>query len=99
VDFTATEGSSLSHPRSGELVELILHMMRSDPDARLTAEDVYAHAVVQRAREAMARKLATVIESGAPVFGASPLGGEPESYMEEVLQLGRSAANAMDLSP
>lgn len=76
-----------------------MHMMRSNPDARLTAEQVYAHTVVQRAREAMAHKLAVARESGAPVFGASPLGGEPENYVEDVLQLGRTVVNEMDLSP
>lgn len=74
-------------------------MMQSNPETRLTVEDVYTHHIVQRAREAMADKLAAAIETGTPVFGASPLGGEPEGYLEDVLQPTRCAPNAMDLSP
>lgn len=73
-------------------------MMRSNPDERLTIEQVYNHVVVQRARGAMARKLMAVTANGMPTFGASPLGGEPDGFMEEVLQI-RQSANPMDLSP
>lgn len=96
MDFGS--GDSITNPRSAELVGLICQMMRSNPDDRFTIEQIYAHSVVQRAREAMARKLAVIMANGQPAFGASPLGGEPEGFVEEVLQIKRSA-NTMDLSP
>ncbi|KAF8585991.1 kinase-like protein [Ramaria rubella] len=100
VDFESTGSSALIQPRSTELVHLITYMMRSDPDARIRVEQVYNHRVVRRARESMMRKLAVATANGTPVFGASPLGGESETYVEEVLQIGRSGkCNTMDLSP
>lgn len=98
VDFGAGDSSD-AHPRSTELVELIKLTMRSNPDKRLTVEQVYAHPVVQRAREAMTRKLAELTANNVPVFGASPLGGEPDGFVEEILQIRKASGNIMDLSP
>lgn len=99
MDFGGGDGDYVAHPRSTELVEIIHLMMRSNPDERLTVEQVYEHAVVQRAREAMARKLAMLTANGTPVFGASPLGGEPDGFVEDVLQIKKLSAHTMDLSP
>ncbi|KAF8488407.1 kinase-like domain-containing protein [Gautieria morchelliformis] len=98
VDFGTVNGDACAHPRSAELVTLICQMMRSNPAKRLMIEHVYEHAVVRRAREAMVRKVASVTANGGPVFGASPLGGEPDGFVEKVLQIRRST-NTMDLSP
>jgi mitosis inhibitor protein kinase SWE1 len=98
VDFGTVDGDAFTHPRSAELVSLIRQMMRSNPDKRLMIEHVCEHAVVRRARGAMVRKLALVTANGGPVFGASPLGGEPDGFVEDVLRIRRST-NTMDLSP
>ncbi|KIJ49445.1 hypothetical protein M422DRAFT_27812 [Sphaerobolus stellatus SS14] len=94
VDFIATGGV----PRSSELVSLIMEMMRADPERRLTISQVYHNPILTRAREDMARKLSKAMADSTPLFVASPLGGEPDSYVSEVLQVNPSNY-FMDLSP
>lgn len=72
-------------PRSAELVDLITGLMRSKQAFRLTSQQVYNHPVISRARAAMLDKLAHAMSNGLPVFSASPLGGEPETYLTNVL--------------
>lgn len=72
-------------PRSAELVDLITGLMRSKQAFRLTSQQVYNHPVVSRARTAMSDKLAHAMSNDLPVFSASPLGGEPEMYLTNVL--------------
>lgn len=66
---------------SDELVELIKHMMRSDPALRIEAGLVAAHPIIVRARAHME---ALRSERG-PVFGASPLSSVGEGWLEEIM--------------
>ncbi|KAF8514239.1 kinase-like protein [Hysterangium stoloniferum] len=84
VDFVGTEGQT----RSRELICLITNMMHSELHMRLTVLQVYDHPVVMRARHAMDQKRTMAVASGQAVFGASPLGGEPDTYLAEILQVG-----------
>ena len=63
------------------MVELIKHMMRSDPALRVEAGLVAAHPVVTRARALME----TLREERGAVFGASPLASVGEGWLEEIL--------------
>ncbi|CAL1707700.1 unnamed protein product [Somion occarium] len=72
VDFTGV---------SRELVELIKHMMRSDPALRIEAGLVAAHPIVIRARSHME----ALREERGPVFGASPLSSVGEGWLEDLV--------------
>ena len=76
-DFAQVDFVGVSH----ELVELIKHMMRSDPALRVEAGLVAAHPVVTRARALME----TLREERGAVFGASPLASVGEGWLEEIL--------------
>lgn len=81
---------------SPELAELLLQMMRTEPDMRVSVEEVCAHPVVRRAREAMERMHAELLGAGCSTWGASPLAGVPAHFLEEILD--REEEGAMDTS-
>ena len=72
-------------------------MMRTEPSRRLTVHQVYAHAVVSRARRNMEEAHRRAKKQGQSVFAASPLASVPEGFLEEIL--GGREEGAMDLSP
>ncbi|EKM81062.1 hypothetical protein AGABI1DRAFT_56372 [Agaricus bisporus var. burnettii JB137-S8] len=70
---------------SEELILLIKHMMRTDPESRISARGIYEHSVVGRARAAMERMIDDARRGGKSEFAGSPLAGVPEGFLEEIL--------------
>ncbi|KAH6914326.1 other/WEE protein kinase [Coprinopsis sp. MPI-PUGE-AT-0042] len=79
---------------SNELLELIKQTMRTDPAQRVSAQDVYNHPVVTRARRRMQVAYERAKADGTTVFAASPLAGVNVGFLEEIL----GDENAMDVS-
>ncbi|KAF9565559.1 hypothetical protein CPC08DRAFT_683679 [Agrocybe pediades] len=65
---------------SAELVELILNMMRTDPERRISIEGICEHEVVRRARAEMEE-----IESRLGVWAASPLASVQAGFLDRIL--------------
>jgi len=84
---------------SPELLDLIKHMMRTDPTLRIDIHSIRAHPVVSRARAAAERAFAAAKRDGTSVFSASPLASVPAGYLEEILNRRIPDNAAMDLSP
>jgi mitosis inhibitor protein kinase SWE1 len=76
---------------SAELVGVIREMMRTEPAVRMTVRAVWTHPVVARAREAMRRAEAEARANGTTLFAASPLAGDGEGFLEELLGHGDAA--------
>jgi len=89
-DFSQVD---LEH-HSETLVGLIQATMRRDPAERLTIAEVCEHPVVSHARVKMETMRAELSERGMSVWGASPLAGVPEGFLEEIL----GEEGAMDTS-
>lgn len=64
---------------------MIKHMMRTDPESRISARGIYEHSVVGRARAAMERMIDDARRGGKSEFAGSPLAGVPEGFLEEIL--------------
>ena len=82
---------------SPELVWLIKWMLKKDPAARPTVEQVRGHRVVRRARQSMeTRRLSDggLDPDGQMAVTASPLVGEAEGYLVDVLWVTPSAASS-----
>jgi len=94
-DFSAVDFTAGRHPRSSELVLFIMGMMHSESSKRVTMAQVHDHPILSRARTAMAQKLAEAMANETSLFTASPLGGEPDSYLADVLGI----CDIMDSSP
>lgn len=77
---------------SSELVQLIKSMMRSEPALRIDASLVCAHPVVTGARRGMEKLRKTL----GNVFGASPLAGAREGWLEEILGWKHHALNVAE---
>lgn len=80
---------------SPELLDLIKHMMRSDPSLRMSVQAICDHPVVSRARLIMERVYTAAKRDGSSIFAASPLASVHGSFLEDILDDG----TCMDLSP
>lgn len=87
-DFAQVDFDGLS----SELVQLIKSMMRSEPALRIDASLVCAHPVVTGARRGMEKLRKTL----GNVFGASPLAGAREGWLEEILGWKHHALNVAE---
>lgn len=88
---------------SDELIELIKHMMRTDPASRITARGIYEHPVIARARAAMETMMDDARREGKSEFVGSPLASVPAGFLEEILGRPRPRTGGggweMDMSP
>lgn len=85
-DFSPVDGlEECSHT----LIQLITSMMRKKPSARPSAEEIYSHAVITRARLRMEIPLNELHEQGETrseiLFKYSPLAGVDETFLSEIL--------------
>lgn len=97
-DFSLVDGFAEC---SGSLQQLIANMMNKDPLARPTAENVYEHDVVARARVYMDSLLGELRAQGETrpeiLFKASPLAGVDDSFLSDILGVYTDAGSiAMD---
>jgi mitosis inhibitor protein kinase SWE1 len=83
---------------SGELVGLIMQMMRADPGSRISAQGIYDHPVVVRARGAMQRMMGDARREGKSEFAGSPLASVPPGFLEEILGRRQEGCWEMDMS-
>ena len=64
-------------------------MMRKDPSARPSAEEIHSHAVITRARTRMETVLNELRDQGETrtemLFKCSPLAGVDEAFLSEIL--------------
>lgn len=60
-------------------------MMRTNPWERVSADNVFEHAVVRRTRAAMERMEGEIRAKGGIVFSASPLASVSNGFLEEIL--------------
>lgn len=70
---------------SPSLLDIIKEMMRTDPNQRMSAEEVCSHPIVARTREKMEEMQESAIRNGTSVFVASPLASVPSGFLEEVV--------------
>ena len=82
---------------SPELLGLITQLMCPDATERISAQDVFDHPIVSRARARMEQTYEMAVQTGTPTFAASPLASVPDSFLAEIL--GCPAGNSMDTSP
>ncbi|KAH8119125.1 hypothetical protein DFH11DRAFT_1539989 [Phellopilus nigrolimitatus] len=99
-DFSPVEGLDEC---SGALLQLITGMMRKDPAARPSADGVYTHTVVTRARERMEQALDVLRAQGDTrpevLFKASPLAAVDADFLFDILGTDAGTdAMAMDWS-
>ena len=85
-DFSQVEGFTEC---STALQTLIASMMSKDPASRPSADDIYSHVVITRARsrmDALLEELRACGESSPEVlFKASPLAAVDESFLSDIL--------------
>ncbi|PFH50883.1 hypothetical protein AMATHDRAFT_60204 [Amanita thiersii Skay4041] len=85
---------------SPELLDLIKQLMRTDPVQRMSAQDVFDHGIVSRARSIMERTYDLAKKNGTGVFAASPLASVPDGFLAEIHDHRFELENgAMDTSP
>ncbi|TFK23926.1 hypothetical protein FA15DRAFT_670013 [Coprinopsis marcescibilis] len=77
--------SEIDWAGSEELFELIKATMRTEPEERMSAREVYEHKIVGRARRKMEEIYEEMRASGESVFAASPLARVPRGFLEELL--------------
>ncbi|THH09118.1 hypothetical protein EW145_g2227 [Phellinidium pouzarii] len=98
-DFSPVDGFDEC---SNMLVQLITSMLRKDPGARPSAESVYAHPVVTRARARMEEALVALRADGETrpevLFKISPLSGVDASFLTDILCVGTNGDLSMDCS-
>ncbi|KAF8633350.1 hypothetical protein AX17_004522 [Amanita inopinata Kibby_2008] len=70
---------------SPELLGLIRQLMRTDPSQRVSAQAVFDHPTVSRARIIMERTYDLAMKNGTSVFAASPLASVPDGFLAEIL--------------
>lgn len=80
---------------SPELLGLLRSMMRTNPESRVSAQDVFDHPVVARARRMMENMMNDSLRKGLGAFRASPLGSVDEGFLADILE--RRASDAMDV--
>ncbi|KAF9501834.1 hypothetical protein BDN71DRAFT_1438533 [Pleurotus eryngii] len=80
---------------SPELLGLLRSMMRTNPESRVSAQDVFEHPVVARARRMMENMMNDSLRKGLGAFRASPLGSVDEGFLADILE--RRAGDAMDV--
>lgn len=92
-DFSPVEGVEEC---SSALISLIASMMRKNASQRPSANNIFHHPVISRARTRMQQALDELHQLGArpeDLFRASPLAGTNEGFLDEIL--GRDS-EAMD---
>ena len=62
--------------------------MRTDPEERMSARDVYEHRVVAVARRRMEEMYALAKATRGNIFAASPLASVPRGFLSEILGCG-----------
>lgn len=77
--------------------------MRREPVSRISAQGIYEHSVVARARATMERMTGEARREGRSEFVGSPLASVPEGFLEEILGHSRAQKASrgweMDISP
>lgn len=71
--------------------------MRRDPGLRPTIEQVCTEEPVQRGRAWMSKKRTEAVLHGSSLFRGSPLAGENEGFLSEILGIGEEC-DGMDWS-
>ena len=70
--------------------------MRQDPELRPTIEEVCMEEPVQRGRAWMAEKRTEAALNGSSLYRGSPLAGESEGFLSQVLGIGEGGDEGGD---